>query len=355
MNNSVCLYNARSSDSVRSSDLSLFLSEALDKHIADFGEPPEAIYLTSSIELALFAFEDVTCALIPFLKSFSGTKIKVVTQGCLGLFAGIMSFNSEEYLKSVLIFSIESPGKFIQDGLNTVGIGNLPGQDGLEISPSIGSISLLKKTQSSLLSGDVVIDSCDIVSLPTSLSQQAFSIVKMAKNLISLLDDSHGRLVSFEVSAPWSKAIFSAIKSMVVKKRPDAEWLKSVEQDHKHYMTVKQILELIEYKSEISSKPLIMTGLGVGGRFGVLRIASSEYAYENKISTPIEEALDFREHVTMTRGVILGTDVNKEKLIKKNILSYDKKYRGLDNQVFSWDLELSVCEDFTGSLALEEA
>ena len=346
MNNSVCLYNARSSDSVGPSDLALFFSESLDKHIDDFGEPPEAIYLTSSIELALFAFEDVTSALIPFLKGLSGTKIKVVTQGCLGLFAGIMSFNAEEHSKSVLIFSVESPGGFIQDGLNAVGIGNLPGQDGLEISPSIASVSLLKKTRSSLLDSDVVIDSCDIVSIPTSLSKQAFSIVKMTKNLISLLDEPHGRLVSFEVSAPWSKAIFSAIKSMVIKKRPDSEWLKSVEQDHKHYMTVKQILELIEYKSEISSKPLIMTGLGVGGRFGVLRIASSAYAYENKISVPVEETLDFREHVTMTRGVVLGADVNKEKLIKKNVLSYD-------NQVFSWDLELSECEEFIASHAPE--
>lgn len=355
MKKSVCLYNARSSDRVGSNDLSLFFSESLNKHIDEFGEPPEAIYLTSSIELALFSFEEVTNSLISFLKGYTGSRIKVVTQGCLGLFAGVMSFNSDDDLNSVLIISIEAPKKFIQDGLNNVGIGNLPGQDGLEISPSVGSISLFKKSRSSILDSDLVIDSCDIVSIPTSLSKQAFSIVKMTKNLISLLDESNGKLVSFEVSAPWSKAIFTAIKGMVIKKCPDSEWLNSVEQDHKHYMTVKQILELIEYKSEILSKPLIMTGLGVGGRFGVLRIACSVHDYENKISEPVVEALDFKGHVNMTRGVILGSALNKEELIKKNILSYDKKYRGLDNQIFSWNLEPAVCEGFLGSLALEEA
>lgn len=347
MNRVVCIHNVSASNQVESDSIYRFFSKALDQHINEFGTAPDSIYITSSIELAIFAFDSINQPLISFLNKVKGAGIKVVSQGCLGMFAGVLSFHTDENVSSVLMLSIEAPSDFVQEGLNAIGIGNLKGQDGLEISASVGAYSLVKKEHGHLNEDDLVIDSCEIVSVPTSLSKQAFAIVKMTKQLISLLNDNDAKLVSFEVSAPWSKSIFNVIEGILKKKKPNSIWLDSIEQDHKHYMTVKQLFELIEYKEELASVPLIMTGLGVGGRFGILRIAKPCFTYGNKISTAEETQLSFTDYVAFTRKIIHNPIDDQSNKIRKSVLSIDKQYRGLDNHFFSWDLDLNVCNTFS--------
>lgn len=348
MNKVVCISNVRASAQVDSESIARFFTEALDQHIDEFGVVPDSIYITSSIELAIFAFDVINNPLVNFLNEVKGAGIDVVAQGCLGLFAGVLLFNDDTETNSVLMFSIEAPSDFIQQGLNASGIGNLPGQDGLEISSSVGACSLVKKERSYLNEKDLVIDSCEIVSVPTALSKQAFAIVKMTNKLASLLSDHDAKLVSFEVSAPWSKSIFSVIEKIIRSKRPGSEWLDSIEQDHKHYMTIKQLYEIIEYKAVLETTPLIMTGLGVGGRFGILRIASSVFAYRNAIPEVEKTKIDFKDNVTFVRDIILNPVEDQDSVIKKNILSLDKQYRGVDNHIFCWKLDMNVCYSFDG-------
>jgi len=354
MKKSICMYQPCVSYQVETGDLSAFMNNALKKHIDQFGSAPEAIYITSSIELSIFAFEQLNKALLPFLSSIPGAEMKVVSQGCLGLYASVIDFNENHGINSVLLFTIEAPKEFVQEGLNAIGIGDMEGQDGLVISPSIGCVSLVKTHKHNLLDTDYVIDSCEIISIPTSLSQQAFAILKMAKMIISMLGGINTKLVSFEVSAPWSESMSHVIKSMI-RKKSDTEWLDSVEKDHQHYMTSKQILELVEYKNELENGPLVMTGLGVGGRFGVLRVSAAQYAYENSIPSPTINKFDFNDYVDFTRDTIINPVDDHANVIRNNVLSFNKKYRGLDNQFFSWNIDLDYCQSFVNDLALGDA
>lgn len=326
-----------------SSTMFQLFDESISSYMDTHGKLPDCIYVTSSTELSFFTFKEMVDVFYKLTSKYSKIPIKIVSQGCLGLFAVTLEFSKSQH-KSVLTWVIEAPDQCVQDGLNGLGIGNLPGQDGLVIDSSYGGFELTKKETPLLTHDDYVIDSCKIVSVSTDLSQQAATILKMSKHLVELNEQIPGKYVSFDVSAPWSKAISHTIQMMVSKKLPDSQWLSSLEYDHRHFMSMKQLFEFRAYKEHCESGSLIMTGLGVGGRFGILRIIKGNQFTQNWMQEPREIHGDFEAHLKYCRSVLIDRKGCVDQQIKEGVLCFQKEYRGIEDLYFSWDVDNSYLE-----------
>lgn len=334
----ICIENVCTQDYQGIRESTLFFRDALEKHVDLVGKLPDEIFITSSCEMSGLPFKEIQKPLEALIKSIGNTKIKIISQGCLGLFSTSLEFYHREDLNDVLVLFIEAPKDCSQNGLNAVGVGVLEGQDGLEISPCLGSVSLLNKA--SLSNDDIVVDYSYMLSVSLDLAKQAFSLLAMTKKISALSNSSGGKVVSFDVTAPWSQAISKSVEGAVNRKNPELSWLDSIEKDHQHFMTVKQLKEFQAYQDCLKDAPLIFTGLGVGGRFGILRMVKASDFKSVNFPEKNDVNIDFKDHYDINYDVLVKDTSNLLDNMKANTYCFKKEYRGEDNLYFSWNMDV---------------
>ena len=106
----------------------------------------------------------------------------------------------------------------------------------------------------------------------TSGIRKSFSVVKKMREDFGSFAKSI-QFVSFEVCSSWSKEMKRCFL-MFCEDFFAKSWLDSVENDQRHYLSLKPLMELSLYHKQALKNPLAFLTLGAGGRFGVLMIGS---------------------------------------------------------------------------------
>ena len=326
------------------SDLEILENEApervkafLENTASTIGRP-DMIYITSSSELSFLTAPFVANAVHGLLTSLAGVPARILSQACLGLYTAIQEFWRDDSVSEALVLFVEAPGSHIQIGLNAIGIGNLEGQEGLETKPGIGRCWLRKVDQHALKPDDIVIDRCEIYAVSSELTSSATVLRKLVGDIASQHAETPGKLVSFEVSARWSKKLAEAIRPACAQSSTELEWLPSIETGHHHYMSLKQPCELLHYTGEISRQPLMLLGLGGGGRIGLLRAVSGSQFRRSFITQPSVRQLPFQPWFKGTRDVVHATGENYYPGVRDYMLCVNDEYRGIPNFYFYWDI-----------------
>lgn len=309
-------------------------------------EKPDAVYLSSSSEVACLLEPHIAKAVLNVFDIFPEAQAKSVSQGCLGIFTAALELNRDAEIRTAFVMFIEAPRALIQHGLNGAGVGVLEGQDGLEINPSIGCFVLTKKPMEDLLPTDIVIDRSEIFSFGTRLASMAKTFSKIVDSIAETQEKTALKVVDFKVSAPWSEKLYASIVAIANKRAVPIEWLPSVEQSSHHYMTLKQLHEMLLYKTEIETQPLLFLGIGLGGRVGLLRIMSAKDYQKSDICVADVEILNFIDSLYTSRDIVDrgGPD------FPKNMVGYTmclaEQYRGRKNLYFYWDIDRQVLREY---------
>ncbi|WP_404364296.1 hypothetical protein [Marinobacter sp.] len=332
------------------SDLEILENEAPERitgfleHTARTIARPDMIYVTSSSELSFLTAPFMTDAIHGLLSSLEGVPARILSQACLGLYTAVQEFWRDDSVNEALVLFVEAPGTHIQIGLNAIGIGNLEGQEGLETKPGIGRCWLRKVDQAALQPDDIVIDRCEIYAVSSELTSSATVLRKLVGDIATQHAESPGKLVSFEVSARWSKKLAEAIRPACAQSSTELEWLPSIETGHHHYMSLKQPCELLHYTAEVARQPLMLLGLGGGGRIGLLRAVSGAHFRRSDITPPRVQELPFQPWFKGTREVVYAEGDDYYPGVRDYMLCVNAQYRGIPNFYFYWEISPAELE-----------
>lgn len=305
---------------------------------------PDIVYITSSSELSFLTAPFVADSIHKLLDSLAGVPARVLSQACLGLYTAVQEFWRDKTVNEALVLFVEVPGSHIQIGLNAIGIGLLEGQEGLETRPGIGRCWLRKVAAEDLGPDDLVIDRCELYAVSPRLTSSATVLRKLVGDIAILHAETPGKLVSFEVSARWSKKLAQAIRPACAQSSTELEWLPSIETGHHHYMSLKQPCELLHYTSEITSQPLMLLGLGGGGRIGLLRAVSGRHFRHTDIPPSTAKELSFQLWLEGTRERVYASGENYYRAVRDYMLCVSDEYRGIPNFYFYWEISPAQLE-----------
>lgn len=332
------------SDKCKPGDIEAFFRK--HARLSSLQRRPDAVYLSSSSEVACMIEPYIAKAVIDVLEVFPKAKARAVSQGCLGIFSTALELHRDPDVRSVFVMFIEAPAALIQSGLDAAGVGMSEGQKGLEITPSIGCFWLTKKDEADIISSDIIIDRSEIFSFGTRLASMAKTFSHIVDSIAETQEHTALKVVDFKVSAPWSEKLFSSIVTIAERKAVPIQWLPSSEQSSHHYMTMKQLHEIAMYKTEIEQQPLLFLGIGLGGRVGLMRVVSGLHYRKADICDADFEHFPFEEYLYNSRAIVDrgGPDFHHNMIEYTMCLS--EKYRGRKNLYFLWDIDVNVLREY---------
>ena len=340
----ITISNVKVSDKCRPGDIESFFF--MQARISSLQRKSDAVYLSSSSEVACMIEPYIANAVIDVLEVFPKAKSRAVSQGCLGLFTCALELQRDTSIRSAFVMFIEAPAALIQTGLDAAGVGTADGQKGLEITPSIGCFSLIKKGESEIVDDDIIIDRSEIFSFGTRLASMAKTFSQIVDSIAETQEHTALKVVDFKVSASWSEKLYSSIVAIANRKNVPIQWLPSSEQGSHHYMTMKQLHEIAMYKSEIEAQPLLLLGIGLGGRVGLLRVVSGRHYRNSEICEADFEYFPFSEYLYNSRAIVdLGGEEFPRAMVEYT-MCLSEKYRGRKNLYFLWDIDVNVLREY---------
>jgi len=204
-------------------------------------------------------------------------KIPLVSIGCAGLFAAVMRFVAGS-ARTARILALETPSDYVQSTLDSAQLG--VGGDGF-VAQDVAYILDLQKFPEGALAR---VEHCEIMSRPSCFS----GTTKLARKFLARLDEldavcPDARIVTFENVSGYARRLMQAVHAgaPISEQR---QFLETVEQDERHFMTVRPLLDLQKQMAEDTLRPLIVTCLGAGGRIGIFAVTPID---ETKAVTPI--------------------------------------------------------------------
>ncbi|PAJ74541.1 hypothetical protein CJF42_09980 [Pseudoalteromonas sp. NBT06-2] len=305
----------------------------LHEKLATLTEKPEQVIFVSAGEVKPLLNPDILAFCEDITRNFQ-CKTDFISAACTSLHASIFHFNSS-LSNNCLVILLELDQKLQQGCLNALGVGNSENQDGLTVNDCIGFCFLEKRAA---LIQEIVIEQCQIFSQPTGIP----GMPKLLNQLVTHIENvqSDGFFVSFDISSVWGGKLKAALKNRLKKSEKTTCWLSSIETDHRHYLSLKPILELNNYRHQLNKKPLTLFTLGGGGRVGSLRLSINTC---NK--SQIDDA-SFNEFCLTTDRALYQQSINVKPhslqayhAIVKATLKYPQlQYRGINNHYFRWPL-----------------
>ena len=310
----------------------------------------DSIIVVSSSDLCFLTSEYSQKIVSQVLKSFPNTKADIVCQGCLGLYTAALHFLSNPSSRSALVIMIESPQEILQVGLNTTDLGNLKDQDGMLGKPGVGLCRLERTTRDVLTPNDVVIDFVEIIARTTTLDANAIFVKRIIKRVIALQTQQQSEIISFEIGAKLAQVFKKYIQPSLANAGFDQTWLPSFEQDQHHVFSLKLLHEVLEYQHKLNDCPIIALGLGVGGRFGVMRFTTKKFLADVNYPEPVSFDMPLIEHYA-TDLKALSNQANEKDYYetgKKEMMTINPSPSHLrDNLYFRWPLTLEALEQLT--------
>lgn len=304
---------------------------SLNRYLSMFSVLPRLIYIVSAGEVNVLLDRYV----IRFIADLEdvGHDIFFLGSACTSFHAAILSYSTRKESEA-LIINLEVARDRQQECLDALGVGIKPGQDGLKVTTGVAVTWICRDYQSQSICR---ISSCSILSQHPSLNGAQHLINNLSKITSIIAEQDTSRVVSFNIASRWAKCLlkgFSCIEK--------ACWLPSIEDDGKHYLSLKPLIEINKYFLDEGFEKLVVITLGGGGRAGCLTI-ERPFAGQNGLvsrlintkTLSLEEAYtDFS--VAWHIGYIRG---GNHLLHIRNALQYPKKkYRGKVNQIFHWVL-----------------
>lgn len=299
-------------------------------YLLSLPELPKEVVLVSAGEVKPLIDADVF-AFYEWLKP--QVELRFVSAACVSLHAAILDFYHSESSER-LVISLEL-NKTIQQGcLNSLGIGNDPEQDGLDVVAGVGCCLLSRHYQA----GDLVITQCEIMSQPLGVSGIHAVISHLSSTLTQLPETVLP--VSFDICSDWGKNLWKGLSARLNSVQFEREWLASAEQDEKHLLTLKPLHELAMYHEVLQATPLFLITLGGGGRVGLLQVSSdpselptidaasnTTYCLESDVSA-FRDAASYRSRCQKTYY----------KAVKQTLKYPHHQHRGKKNSYFCWPL-----------------
>lgn len=315
-------------------DFQFALTQVKDK-LSTMAPQPQNIRIVSAGECALLANQ----AVFEFCQKLAQhTQTQFISAACTSIHAAILDFyHSDE--QSCTIIALELNQSRQQDCLDALDIGISCIEDGLDVVPSCAILRLTKQSEQSTNSPAYYIHDCQI------LSQQAGmrGTTDLVKRLSQYIGQSEGRKVSFAISSKWGLSVLNGVDAKI---KPN--WLASAEQDQKHYLSVKPILELQRYQQQLQAVPLLLITLGGGGRVGLLQLSTSkQYNTTQELTLPQSsfEMHDIQQDIDKFKTaehLKVNNIVDSYQLIR-NTLKYPRsRYRGMDNHYFKWSIQTTT-------------
>ena len=161
-------------------------------------------------------------------------EIPLVSIGCAGLFAAVMKFAAGP-ARTARILALETPSDFVQSTLDCAQLG--AGGDGF-VAQDVAYVLDLQKFPEGALAR---IEHCEIMSRPSCFAGTS----KLARNFLARLEEldsicPDARIVTFENVSGYARRLMQAVKADV--SFPEQrQFLETVEQDERHFMTVRPL------------------------------------------------------------------------------------------------------------------
>ena len=354
----------------------------LKQRLTALGQLPEHVTLVSAGEVGIL-LDPLVNEFHHWLREFC--HVSFISAACTSLHAAILDFYHSD-LSATVVISLELDKSFQQACLNSLGVGNDSGQDGLDVVPGVGFIALKRSTTDKPPTADeLVVQQCQLFSQQGGLSGTQALIHQLYQQLKALPE---GILpVSFNISSHWGKSLLLGLNSRLAARQRSVNWLSSIEEDERHYLSLKPLFELQLYQQQLITKPasaqksLLLFTLGGGGRVGMLQLGNHVAAMpeievnpETKIAalpkTKAAAILETKAEVKITaqsknqiklpaasfEQQSLEADIRGYQLAK-SLLKNDKsayyqqiratlkyphsRYRGRDNHYFKWQIALN--------------
>lgn len=192
-------------------------------------------------------------------------EIALVSIGCAGLFASILRFMNGPS-QTARILALETPSDFVQHTLDSANLGQ--GGDGFVAQDTAYILDLSKSAQGAMAR----IGHCEILSRPGCFAGTSKLAARFIDRLDTLKQGFPGaRVVTFENVSEYARRLMQAVIN-TLGETAKAEFAQTIEQDERHFMTVRPLLDLSHNMSCIPDQPLIVTCLGAGGRVGILAV-----------------------------------------------------------------------------------
>jgi|TARA_B110000114_G_scaffold182383_1_gene221573 hypothetical protein len=263
-------------------------------------------------------------------------EIDFVSAACASLHASIFHFNQSDANKCLVIL-LELDQELQQGCLNALGVGNTENQDGLTVNNCVGYCLLEKR---SALAQDIIIEQCQIFSQPAGI----LGMPKLLNQLVAHIETviAHGVFVSFDISSLWGEKLKAALTHRLKQFKTPTNWLSSIETDHQHYLSLKPILELQNYRHQLNNKPFIILTLGGGGRVGSLQLTMNTLSQTHIKEASFNGFSLTEDHALYQQSLNVKThSIQAYHAIVKATLKYPQlQYRGINNHYFQWSLNL---------------
>jgi hypothetical protein len=290
-------------------------------------------------DIVIISAGEVKPLLNPLIKQFcqtleatTGHNLSFISAACTSLHGAILDFN-HSISKERLIITLELDQSLQQGCLNALGIGNEPEQDGLSVVDCMGFCLLSKEVP-----GDksLIIEDCQIFSQPMGMVGIQSLIKQLSQYLQNTPDHCHP--ISFDICSLWGKKLLKGLNSRLAEHFSPDYWLPSIEQDNRHFLSLKPTLELQLYQKFLTHGNLLMMTLGGGGRVGCLRISRGVTDIQMQAVSTVSE------HCVTTDTNDYNSAINRlaqsksdyQQGIKATLKYPQHQYRGLNNHYFRW-------------------
>ncbi|MCO1334750.1 hypothetical protein MO867_10405 [Microbulbifer sp. OS29] len=306
------------------------LLSSLRHYLDKFSLLPELVYVVSAGEANVLQERPV----VEFIADLeeAGHDIHFVGSACASFHAAVLSY-SKTAKDDALVLNLELGKERQQECLDSLGVGTKLDQDGLDVFVGVSASWLCRDYSDTHL---CQISSCDILSQAPSLSG-APDLVKNIKQMVSAFKSRETRIVSFDIQSKWAKGLlkgFSAEEKIL--------WLPSIEENGWHYLSIKPLMEIVNYYLKQERTDLWLLTLGGGGRVGCLKIDCPSPSYPGLLSRLVNvETLSLEDaYVDFNSAQLMADTLDQDHLPHiREALRYPKSiYRGRHNQVFDWVL-----------------
>ncbi len=253
-------------------------------------------------------------------------EIPLVSIGCAGLFAAVMKFAAGP-ARTARILALETPSDFVQSTLDCAQLG--AGGDGF-VAQDVAYVLDLQKFPEGALAR---IEHCEIMSRPSCFAGTS----KLARNFLARLEEldsicPDARIVTFENVSGYARRLMQAVKADV--SFPEQrQFLETVEQDERHFMTVRPLLDLQKQMAEDSLRPLIVTCLGAGGRIGMFAVTPMDVSMAERSVMQMWPMPQIDAHFIEVRGQPTPPPDQPMELWYMN-----RAYFGRENFCFEWSI-----------------
>lgn len=295
-------------------------------------EPELVIYATTG-EAKLLHQPGVAEIVQASIKQFPHAQHELVSLGCLGLHAALLHV-AQSQARSALVLLVEISLEYGQDEMNQEGLG-VDGDDMIG-QESVGFLDISRKSPAEITASDIVIEDCCILAKPHGMVGLRRLMQKISQLLVKNTPD-HPSLVSFRLGSRWAAQLLAAFERMVLPKLPPFTVLPSSEQDQLHRLSLKPLLEMVQYQEVLMREgKLAISSLGAGGRFGFILLAMGSMhvasAWSGVPQPVVREAICFD-------GEGFHPPAETQYLV------FDPDHQIVDDAYFCWSILPAVIDD----------